>query len=1729
MVSMDVVGAESRKRHRTSLISRDYNEISRRVTEKNVPKLKLSLNNAARHFDEYEQSHYDYLDAIRSHPDFDTSLIKKQETSYSQWLQSHTTAMKTGHDWLAEQGLDVSVVVGQDTSASTDSGSVPPSESTLTKEVAARLSLPTQRIPKFSGKDIRAYTPFKKLFDVVIGTAISDPQEKLVRLASYLEGDALRAIYSCLLKGGEAGYDAAVDTLQRRYGDIHAISATIVRDLGEGKSAHKPAELRQLSDDVIAAEQLLKSTGVYTRIDNPDFIRNVLSRCRPYVAGKWRKQALAAYEETPPRILNWSDLSVFLARQARDACNSLYGDDMYRSHVPSKAAFARSSAISHLQTDKSNDCCGHCSQGGHTIERCTKFKQLTPQERYASVFAKRLCFRCLSEGHRARECPSTAVCGQDGCNRRHHTLLHSDSPVGRSSVNHHFDVSETNCALGVDDSAVCLPLTKVRVNGSHVAVALLDPGSSCTLISRSLAQRLKLTGDKVEFTLQTVNGKKTLDSSTVAYQVSSMDGSYVHDVDHSLVVSDIPASAPSNSPQLHEYGYLADLKFADIKPGTRADLIIGQDHSEMMIPLQVRSGEQGVNLPYAIRTRLGWVLNGKFGSVRASPGQAFGICSHITIDEATEIKSKVDNLWSIEHEGETNDSWSVEDRNVYDMWERCSFLQDGRYVVPIPWRDGRPNLPNNRFLALKRLESTLRKLDRTGMRARYDAGIQKYLDDGHAEMVPPESLARNDGEVWYLPHHGVYQEVKDKLRIVHDCSALYQQVSLNNSCFRGPVLVNDLRSVLLRFRQHAHAWTADVTAMYLQVVIPEEDRDCLRFLWQRDGEIVELRMTRHLFGGVWCSSSSAYALLRTLRDFQADAMVRDVVSRSMYVDDLLRSFPFDEAMCDVIIRVCSVLLKGGFPLSKHMVNVPAVLESIPEEERAKEAQVITDSLRCKALGIRWDVVLDTFQYVKIVVACLVVCKRFILSNVASLFDPLGLLAPVLILGRQIFQRCVRLGLEWDEPVPPELRELWSRWSESLARLESLSFPRCIVPPGYECAKAELHHFCDGSLSAYGVCSYLRLQVGDAVFVSLVCARARLVPLNVLTVPRVELCGAKMATDAEEVLRRDLDLDLRTSTYWCDSQVVLAYINSEAGRFKPFVSNRVSSIRSRSDPSQWRYVPTDLNAADVVTKGCLPEDVPASWFHGPEFLSLPRHRWSEFVPDLVIPDVSGDDGEVRRSAAVHAVASSPVTPPSVHPLDKLLAYYSDYSRLLRAVSWLRRVVRRGPSGPLSATELSRSETVLLRHVQGTHYVNELSALRSGVPISKRSDISDLDPVLHDGLLVVGGRISRSSKSFRECHPVILPGKSRLARLILSREHGRAHLGVEWTLCRVRSRFWVTGARNILRGIRSLCGICQRLYGRPRFQKMSDLPPDRVTAKSLAFEDVGLDLFGPFYVSQGRSRVKRWGCLFTCMAIRAVHVEILASMDTDSFINAFRRFSARRGTPRMVRSDQGTNFVGALSEFRREFQNVDKARVVAAAGILGVEWIFNPPHSSHMGGTWERMIRTLRKVLLAIMPSGSVADEVLHTVFVEAENLVNSRPLTRVSSDCADGAALTPNHLLIMSGNVPALWGKYGVGEIARRKWKLVQHLLAEFWSRWSREYVPSLQHRQKWREVARDYAVGDVVIVLEDQLKSLSGKWPLALVTEVVPSADGKVRHMKLRFNGSEVMRPITKVVPLELD
>ena len=415
----------------------------------------------------------------------------------------------------------------------------------------------------------------------------------------------------------------------------------------------------------------------------------------------------------------------------------------------------------------------------------------------------------------------------------------------------------------------------------------------------------------------------------------------------------------------------------------------------------------------------------------------------------------------------------------------------------------------------------------------YNENMQKLVRDGHAELVPNEQLGRDDGAVWYLPHHAVLSGASSKLRIVFDCAAEYQGVSLNKECFQGPDLCNKLVHVLLRFRLYQNAMTADIQAMYLQVRIPEQERDCLRLLWLENGEVKPYRMTSNLFGGVWCASSTTYSLRRTLEDAHASPMVRDVVSKSMYVDDLLQSTS-DWSIIEGLVRdVKATLSKGGFLLTKFIVNDPDLLQQIPEGDRAKEAKVITHELHSKALGIKWDVSSDQLMYVrKEEEPVTVVTKMFMLSSVSTMYDPLGLVLPVVIRGRMLFQLATKIKLDWDDPVPPELTVKWVHWWNDLKNLSTVLFDRCVIPTEFLDGAIELHHFCDGSQQAYGACSYVRISSkSGSIHVQLLAAKARFTPLRAMTIPRIELCSAVMAVKADEVLRNELGLDLLPSTFW----------------------------------------------------------------------------------------------------------------------------------------------------------------------------------------------------------------------------------------------------------------------------------------------------------------------------------------------------------------------------------------------------------------------------------------------------------------------------------------------------------------------------------------------------------------------------------------------------------------------
>ena len=424
------------------------------------------------------------------------------------------------------------------------------------------------------------------------------------------------------------------------------------------------------------------------------------------------------------------------------------------------------------------------------------------------------------------------------------------------------------------------------------------------------------------------------------------------------------------------------------------------------------------------------------------------------------------------------------------------------------------------------------------------------------------------------------------------------------------------------------------------------------------------------------------------------------------------------------------------------------------------------------------------------------------------------------------------------------------------------------------------------------------------------------------------------------------------------------------------------------------------------------------------------------------------------------------------------------------------------------------------------------------MKKASSLYQLDPFLDaNGILRVGGRITRSSLSYDAKHPIILPRKGHMTELIICHHHQIVeHQGRGITHNEVRSAgYWVIGGSSAVSNHIAQCAKCRKLRGTPQDQKMADLPEDRLEpAPPFTFSAV--DYFGPWYVKEGRRELKCYRVLFTCLSSRAIHLEVSNSLTTDSFLNAYRRFVGRRGPVRQLRSDQGTNFIGAMNELQQAVTELDHERIREELLSNNCDWVeFKPnvPHASHMGGVWERQIRSVRNVLASLLESHGTQldDESLRTFMVEAEAIVNCRPLAvNTINSSQSPEPLTPNHLLTMKSKVvmPPPGDFQRADLYLSKRWRRVQYLANEFWNRWKKEFLQSLQPRQKWIAVRRNLQVNDVVIVMDESLPR--NHWKLARVHETFPNDDGLVRKVKMAIATESLDdsgRPTKPIVFLE--
>ena len=448
--------------------------------------------------------------------------------------------------------------------------------------------------------------------------------------------------------------------------------------------------------------------------------------------------------------------------------------------------------------------------------------------------------------------------------------------------------------------------------------------------------------------------------------------------------------------------------------------------------------------------------------------------------------------------------------------------------------------------------------------------------------------------------------------------------------------------------------------------------------------------------------------------------------------------------------------------------------------------------------------------------------------------------------------------------------------------------------------------------------------------------------------------------------------------------------------------------------------------------------------------------------------------------------------------------------------------------LTVPELSAARIRLCKLAQEQMFQGELERLSYGRPLRADSSLRALNPVLCDGLLVVQGRTTTTTDEDDQHGQIILPTRHDVTRLVIEQYHAaEAHAGARHTLAAIRSRYWILHGLSAVKSVLSRCTLCRRHKAPMQTQQMAPLRPEQVIGGQPPFTNVGVDFFGPFTVTIGRNRrEQQYGCLFTCLACRAVHIEVTHSMDTDSFLLAFTRFVARRGPVQAVFSDNGSNLRRGEAVLRDAIRSLDHDKIDRHTTDREVAWHFNPPYAHHMGGAWERLIRSVRDVLKIVLHAQPLRDELLCTVMTEAERVVNSRPLTTISTDPRDGDVLTPSMLLTLkqgSCNPPGIFAPDG--RYPERRWRQAHHLANVFWTRWSREYVRGLQQRDKWQRPVADLKPGDICVMQDVKLPR--GQWPLAKVLRVEPSRDGLVRKCTVRSRGKDYVRPIHTLAILE--
>ncbi|XP_018371197.1 PREDICTED: uncharacterized protein LOC108766413, partial [Trachymyrmex cornetzi] len=1094
------------------------------------------------------------------------------------------------------------------------------------------------------------------------------------------------------------------------------------------------------------------------------------------------------------------------------------------------------------------------------------------------------------------------------------------------------------------------------------------------------------------------------------------------------------------------------LKLADeeyYKPGV-IEVLIGADTFWQILQndhIDLLPGQ-----PRIQSTSLGWILGGRLEN-KIDGGRI--ACNLLTNEE---LSQQLERFWQPE-EVNGPEYHSQEEQLCENHFKtHVQRNSDGRFIVALPRRDD-IILGDSYKTALKRLLALERRFERQPeIKRDYVSFMQQYKKLGHMSQIE-ENRPNRAKDIYYLPHQPVIKSnaLTSKLRVVFDASARSESgVSLNHKLIAGPVLQDTLFELLLKFRLHQYVMTADLEMMYRQILVREQDRNLQRILWRASIQ-EEIQ--------IYCLNTLTYG---------AHTM---------------------EEACLLQQQLMELLKAGGFNLRKWRSNNKEILSSVRQYDE-NEFLVLNKHEIIKTLGLRWNAEHDYLQYEMKVGGEQIVTKRQLLSLISKIYDPLGLIGPILVIAKQLMQRVWKEQLDWDEELPDHLHKEWLRYHSAINSAQTLVVPRN-VNPGNVSMDIEVHIFCDASEKAYGACAYACHQGREgSIAVQLMCSKSRVAPLKSITLPRLELNAAHLAAKLFDSLERTLGERIRTARFWTDSMIVLSWIRTETYKLKTYVANRVSDIQQITAGKIWSHVPSKHNPTDLLSRGISTKELRDNrlWWHGPQWLTQPEEEWPSQRTDKL-----EETPELRREVVLTAIADNHIS--------EILKKYSSISKLKRVIAYCMRFGSklRGEkkNEELTIEELERAMLVIVRLVQDQAFKREINELRLGKAVHRKSKLLSLRPFLDkDGLLRVGGRLRQAEIEWDQKHPLLLPAKHYITTLIFQEEHRRLlHCGPEQLLASIRLRYWPIVGRQEARKITRHCIECFRFKPKVIEAVMADLPKDRLQGCLRPFAISGVDYAGPIQIREGKRRgripiSKGYIALFVCFNTKAVHLEAVTNLTTEAFLAALRRFTARRGLCRILYSDNAKNFVGASRELKEVHQFMkDRADQIKTGMVTqGIEWKFIPPRSPNFGGLWEAAVKATKRHLYIATRNLILTYEELSTLLAEIESILNSRPLTPLSSHPNDLTALTPAHFLLGdSQSEPMQKNLLDVSNNAVSRWQHQQKIKQHFWIHWKKEYLHQLQMRTKWYHDATKLEPEAMVIMMDEQTPPL--KWALARILE----------------------------------